>query len=134
MKTTLLALGLLAGVSTAALAEDSDPCKGHYTVVRKSEIIDGGSMAGFLEAAKDQQAWYRANGVTKNEIIASPVVLVDEASGATSVSDKLAMTFHVNAPGPDMDLPKGNEGWNAFVAKYEANSKILETTLVCWSE
>ena len=120
MKQLILAAALLGG--TAAQAA----CNGDLVAVRVSKLKPGGSMAGLLDAAKDNGAWYGAHGLKADRFATAPVY--EQADGEPKPSVTRLMTFHVY--GTDTK-PKHDAAWNAFVAKYKANSTIESENRVC---
>ncbi|NWH08530.1 MAG: hypothetical protein HXY22_07820 [Alphaproteobacteria bacterium] len=126
----LTVLALSFALIGSAAAQQEVPCDGVIATIRKSQIIEGGTPQGFMEAAKEHEAWYRANGVTTNKIVIMPVMKRDRDTGVlASVPDQF-LSFHVNPP-QDAGLPRGDAAWEAYVAKYRTNSKILDDAIVC---
>ena len=136
MKSLMLAGALVlasVGIAFAADAPAASPyasCKGEIWVIRKSQIIPGGTYEGFLKAVADQTAWYRKNGVTTNEQRSGKVFETDAQFNVTKLSSDMVETVHINAP-KMKELPVNDAGWKAFVAEFQANSKIVEETQVC---
>jgi hypothetical protein len=106
-------------------------CDGDFAIVRVSQIAPGGSMKGFMDAAAAHQAWYRANGVTDNEIVSSRVIVRDETTGEMKYSETEIVTYHIRPPGPGRDLPRNDPAWNAYVEMYRRNSEIKFEYLTC---
>jgi len=131
----VLALALLSagGSGPAPLAaEEPEPwtCEGHVAMLRRSEIIEGGSIEGFLEATRHHIAWYRSNGVETNIQVVARVIERDVETGREIPSDREIVTLHIDPPDRE-GLPIGDEAWEAFVAEYVANSKIVEARRIC---
>lgn len=125
-------LGLLATQNFAQAPAPALPaCDGNYVTVRVSEIKPGGSIKGFLDAVAAHKAWYRANGITDNDIFAVRVIVQDEKTKAFSYSDKEIMTYHVNPPGPARTPKRGDAAWNAYVKMYRDNSDIKTELMTC---
>jgi len=99
--------------------------QGELTRIRLSKIKPGGSMAGFREAVAAHTRWYKAHGYRIEQRIAPVVVF---ASGKAGTSAQEVMTF---ATSDDVPRDKHDAAWNAFVAKYRANSDIERETIVC---
>jgi hypothetical protein len=99
--------------------------QGELTRIRLSKITPGGSMAGFRDAVAAHDRWYKAHGYRIEQRIA-PVVTF--ARGKAAAASQEVMTF---ATSDDVPREKRDGGWNAFVAKYRANSQIEKETIVC---
>lgn len=127
-KLFLSALALCGLVAAAQAAEPAPACEGTMVVLRKSEIT--GTADGFLEATRDHEAWYRANGVTTNSFLATPAQQFNRETGAYEIVPNLYVTLHINPPN-DSALPRNDAGWKAFVAKYQANSRIVADATFC---
>ena len=139
MRQALIGTVLLVLSVSVAQAADQKPaqspapklkCEGEYWVIRKSEIIPGGTLDGFKKAVADHNAWYRKNGVTNNTQRVGRVVVAAKDQ-APKLADNIAVTIHTNAPHDEDKLPRNDADWKAFVAEYRANSKIIEETPVC---
>jgi len=138
MQSLMLAAALACACIGTALAADAPApsaspfasCKGEVWIIRKSQIIPGGSYQGFLKAVADQSAWYRKNGVTTNEQRVGRVYDTDAQGRVTKLSDGTVETVHINSP-KLASLPVNDDGWKAFVAEFQANSKIIDETEVC---
>lgn len=129
---SLSLLALLAFHAAPALAQgEMPPCNGNIAVVRVSEIKPGGTMKGFLAAVAAHQAWYRANGIKDNEIVASRVIVKDEKTGQFKYSDTEVLTYHINAPDPTKLPHRGDAAWNAYVKMYRDNSDLKSEYLTC---
>jgi hypothetical protein len=64
--------------ASAASAQTAPPaCFGDMTTIRLSQIKPGGTLQGFLKAVEAHKAWYRANGITDNDIVAARVLVRD---------------------------------------------------------
>ncbi len=121
MKTLILgvALALSAGAAHAA-------CTGDLVSIRVSKLKPGGSMAGFDEAAKANAAWYGSHGLKAEKFITAPVY--EQSDGEPKPSVTKVMTIHVYGAAT---MPKHDAAWDAFVAKYKANSTIDSETRAC---
>jgi hypothetical protein len=104
-------------------------CDGNLVVTRVSTIKPG-MMATFQAAVAAQLAWYRTNGVKDNQIVMGKVIAKD-ASGAYSFSDTTALTYHINPPRMDIKLPRGDDGWKAFVKLFRDSSDIQAEYTTC---
>jgi hypothetical protein len=131
MRSLSAAFAALFLSSFSAFAADAPTCEGELWIVRKSRIVEGGTMEGFLQAIEAQMAWYRANGIVDNETAVGPVQ--DAALGATPQPvENIVMTIHMDSPsGPADGLPYGDAEWDAFVRLFGENSEIVEETRFC---
>jgi len=122
-----------AGQSNPAQAKAAagPACDGTLAMVRVSEIKPGGTMKGFLAAVAAHKAWYRANGITDNEIFAARVLVKDEKTGVWANSEKQVLTYHLNTPDPARTPKRGDEAWKAYVKMYQDNSEIKSEYLTC---
>jgi len=102
------------------------PCDGTMVITRVS-LIKPGQMSLFLKAVDAQQLWYRASGVPTNRIVVGKVI--DPRTGV--VSDTEVVTYHINAPGSDVQLPRGNDGYKAFVQMFRDSSDIKFEYYTC---
>lgn len=135
LKEFLVGIGALAIASsamaqTAATAEALCP-SGQLVTVRFNEITPNGTVAGFTEAAIANQEYYRNRNIKGNYQLVGRVLVRDRATNTWSVSTKDASTAHVNPP-----MRRGNPddpAWKAFVAQYDANSKVVAERLVCYT-
>ena len=134
MRTAFLLTALLAIQATSAFAQQKPnalpACNGDVAIVRVSEIKPGG-MKGFMDAVAAHKAWYRANGVTDNVIVASRVIVKDEATGAMKYSDTEVITYHIRPPASDRTPHRGDAAWNAYVKQYKDTSDIKNEYLTC---
>jgi hypothetical protein len=128
----LFAVALAFHVAPAAAQDSAFPaCKGEYAIVRVSEIKEGGTMKGFMDAVAAHQAWYRANGLKDDRIFASPVIVKDDKTGKWGYSDKEVLTYHINPAGPDKTPKRGDDAWNAYVKMYRDNSDMKSEFYTC---
>jgi hypothetical protein len=127
------AAGCLVALAVAqpAAAQLATACPAGQTtaVVRMSTIKPTGSMAGFSEAARDHLKWYRDHGYTANQITSYPVLETKDQGKTWAVSQTQVLSIHKNDPGVPRD--KRDAAWDAYVAKYRANSDITTETYVC---
>ena len=132
MRTTLF-VALLAAVPFLSLKAQPAPsaCNGDLAVVRVSEIKPGGTMKGFLDAVDAHKAWYRANGVNDNVIVAAPVLIRDAATRANKFSETQVLTFHIHPPAAARTPNRGDAAWNAYVKLYQDNSDIKQEYMTC---
>lgn len=132
MRTTLLLIALAALTATATFTQNSMPaCDGVMTVVRLSTIKPGGTMKGFMDAVAAHQAWYRANGITDNQIVTARIIVRDKATGALSYSDTEILSYHFGLPDRSRTPNRGDAAWNAYVKQYRDNSEIKNEYLTC---
>lgn len=112
-----------------------DICGAQFpAILRVSRII--GTREGYNQAQADHIAWYEENGFSENTITEIPVVLPNLDGGAFSVQGQIALTLHINRPGPDAtraarEDEDADSAWTAFVEAYRANSEIIEEAWVC---
>jgi hypothetical protein len=131
MRSTLIFTAWLALLAAPIFAQAPPACDGTFAVVRVSEIKPGGSIQGFMAAVAAHKAWYRANGITDNDIYATRVLVPDEKTKAPVYSDKQIMTWHINPPAPARTTKRGDAAWNAYVKMYQDNSTIKTETMTC---
>lgn len=128
MRSIILAGMVLMAMPNAAAAQSKSvtACShGEVTRIRLSKIKPGGSMAGFDQAVAAHTAWYKSHGYRMVQRIA-PVLV--NANGKQQVSPDEVMTF---SSGDSVPREKHDAGWEAFVAKYRANSQVEKETTVC---
>lgn len=130
MTLALPSAGAAGSAPVAAEEPEAWTCDGRIAMLRRSEIIEGGSIEGFLEATRDHMAWYRNNGIDTNIQVVARVVERDSETGREIPSDREIVTLHIDPPDQE-GLPVGDEAWEAFVAEYVANSKIVEARRIC---
>ena len=124
--------GFLAFYATSAVAQNSAPkCDGDVTIVSIYLIKAGGSMDGFLAAVAADQAWYRTNGINDNQIVASRVIVKDDATGGTKFSDTDVLTYHVNPPNDQRTPEMGDSDWKAFEKQYDNNAEKKAEYTTC---
>lgn len=125
-KTGLAALALLAATPALAAPDGAGTCPaGKLQRVRVSEIVPGGSLAGFREAFADHVRWYASRGYKGDRLSLSPVL----RDGANRRGAQRVVTIHTGAS--NVPREKQDAAWKAFAAKYKANSRIVSTTLTC---
>jgi hypothetical protein len=107
-------------------------CFGDMATIRLSQIKPGGSLQGFLKAVEAHKAWYRANGVTDNDIVAARVLVRDEKTGLpVKYSETEIMSFHLRPPGTSRIPNKNDAAWEAFVKQYRDNSDLKSEYSAC---
>ena len=132
MRVIVLASALLFAVLASARGQQAMPaCDGDFAIVRVARVRPGGSLQGLVAAAAAHQAWYRANGVTDNDIVVSRVVTADPATGTVRYSDTEVLTYHIRPPAPPRTPNRGNAEWNGYVKQYQDNSEIVSEYLTC---
>lgn len=116
-----------------ALGQTAGPaCFGDMATVRISHIKPGGTVQGFLKAVEAHKAWYRANGITDNDIVAARVLVRDEKTGLPArYSDVEIMSFHLRPPAASRTLNKNDAAWEAFVKQYRDNSDLKSEYWTC---
>ncbi len=147
----LLCVGLVAVVyspSPAAAAHSTDvaawgECEGPVSVWRENELTEGGTVAGFVEAAQDHQAWLEAKG-HEVQIRSWTAFELPESDGPDEerrATRRVAFGSEVVYPSFDAFTKVSSsreeeidEAYDAFVAKYRKNTTIKATRLLCLSE
>ena len=131
MRWIIFAVAAAAAVWPTVAAAQPKPAaacsQGELTRIRLSKIKPGGSLAGFRDAVAAHTRWFKAHGYRIEQRIA-PVVTF--AKGKAAAAAQEVMTF---ATSDDVPRDKHDAGWQAFVAKYRANSDIERETIVCMS-
>ena len=85
-----------------------------------------------MRAVEAHKAWYRANGVNDNDIVAARVLLRDEKTGQpTRYSDAEVMSFHLRPPAPSRTPNKNDAAWQAFLKQYKDNSDLKTEYWAC---
>ncbi|MFM5908252.1 MAG: hypothetical protein ACKOPO_11830, partial [Novosphingobium sp.] len=78
MRPALFAIALIAMSPSLANAAADAPAKdcpsGKLQRLRVSEIVPGGSLAGFRAAFADHARWYASHGYTADRLSISPVI------------------------------------------------------------
>jgi hypothetical protein len=124
----LVHVAILAALHAApAQAQNATPtCFGDIATVRLSQIKPGGTVQGFLKAVEAHKAWYRANGITDNDIVAARVVAKDEKTGLPTgkYSETEVMSFHLRPPAASRTPNKNDAAWQAFLKLYRENSDL----------
>jgi len=105
-------------------------CEGTLTVVRLSDVKPG-KADEFLAATAAQLAWYRANGVTSNQIYAARILVKDPVTNQSAYSDTQFVTFHINPPRGEAKLPREDAGWKAFVKLFRESSEVKTEYTTC---
>ena len=124
MLKTLIVAALLT--ATTAAAAQAPSCAGQFVGMRVSKLKPGGSMAGFAEAVKANQAWYTAKGFKEDRVFSAPVY--ERSGGTDKPSVTKVSTFHVYGATPGW---KRDAAWDAFVAKYAENASIESDVKLC---
>ena len=120
-----LASGAAAQPRASGVRPDNACAQGKLTRIRVSKIKAGGSMAGFRDAVAAHTRWYQSHGFRLEQRIL-PVLV--SAKGRMQASPDEVMTLAASA---DVPREKHDAGWDAFVAKYRANSVVEKETIVC---
>jgi len=131
MRVALLFAAVTFLWSVPALPQSpADLCTGDVTVVRVSTIKPG-AMQTFMAAVAAHKAWYRANGVTDNEIVTAPVLVRDQATKLWKLSDIEVMSFHIRPPANSRTPNRGDAAWNAYVKQYRDSSDLKSEYMTC---
>ncbi len=129
MRTALLFAALAALQIPAAFAQNAMPaCDGDIDVVRVSTIKPG-AIQGFMAAVAAHKAWYRSHGFKDNVIVASRVLVRDEATKTFKYSDAQVVTHHLRAP--RVDDKAHDAAWDAYVKQYRDTSDIKDQYITC---
>ena len=129
MRFLLLFCSFLTLQSAPAFAQEMPACDGHIAILRVSDVKPG-AMNAFMAAVEAHQAWYRKNGVTDNQIVASRVIVKDEKTGKMKYSDEV-ITYHINPPRDDRKLPRNDDAWKAYVKMYRDSSTLKNQYITC---
>ena len=117
----------------AAPATGANPCPtGNPAIVRTSKIKAGGTLAGFDKAVADHAKWYTAHGYSADTFMSGRVMTMDPATRTIVPSGDTIMTFHAKAT--DVPASQHDAAWDAYVAEYNANADIVNTTYVCMAK
>jgi len=115
-----------AALTIATAANATGPCGGDQMVtMRVSKLNAAGTPAGFLDAVKDHKAWYASHGMKDDAFVTAPALVPEKGGMKPSASEYV--TFHVYG-GKE---PVHDAAWEAYVAKYKANSTIERETRFC---
>ena len=126
----LLGASALACETAAAENDPADFCKsGQIAVLRVSRIAEGGSRSGFDQAVRDQLAWYRSHGFTKNQLVTANVIVQDSKSKVWTPSATEVLSMHINPP--PMAAVKPDAAWNLFVSGFKANAVVESERTIC---
>lgn len=120
---------MATGLGLPAIAAPR-PCPAgqELATIRVSTLKPSGSRAGFEEAARDHQKWYRDHGVKDNLIYMTDVLEYDKQGGYAPSTTKV-LAIHLNPPNPKTVVR--DAAYAAFVAKYRANSDIASEAIAC---
>ena len=110
-------------------ADPQGVCDGQIQLIRISKLKATGSIAGFLEAVADNNAWYKSHNVDGGAQIAARVIDRDQASKGFQLAENEMVTIHIYPA--KMQLPPHDDAWKAFVKKYEENSEIETQKMIC---
>ncbi len=123
----LLTAAIVFALAAPVAAATAEPCPaGKLQRVRVSEIVPGGSLAGFGEAFSDHARWYASHGYKTDRLTFSPVL---RESGKGRGAGMRVVTIHTGVS--NVPREKQDAAWKAFASKYKANSRIVSTTLTC---
>ena len=125
VKMILTAVLLSAALPVAA---QTPLCDGQLVTLRVSKLKPGGSLAGLNDAVRDNAAWYQAKGLTGDKFAAARIV--ESGKSGPQLSPTEVATLHVLG-GQTPPEHKNDAGWAAFVAKYQANSTIVDEMRLC---
>ncbi len=132
MRVVFSVIAFLAFSAASAFAQGPAPkCDGDIAIVSVYQIKAGGTMDGFMAAVAANLAWYRTSGVSDNQIVASRVIVKDDATGGTKYSDKDVLTYHVHPPSEERTPEMGDSGWKAFEKQYDDNAEKKAEYTTC---
>jgi hypothetical protein len=109
-------------------------CDGQMAILYHNQIKQGGSIDGIVQAAKAQEAWYRAHGIADNRILVMKVMKVmkrDAQTKQSAYATDEVFTLHVNPPASDKIAAAADTGKQDYAAKYKANGTVLEKRTIC---
>jgi xanthosine utilization system XapX-like protein len=106
-------------------------CDGQMAILYHNQIKQGGSIDGIIEAAKVQEAWYRAHGIADNRILVMKVVKRDAKTKQSAYATDEIFTLHVNPPASEKIAAAADAGKQDYAAKYKANATVLEKRTIC---
>ena len=120
-----------------------EECPGPVATWRDNELAEGGSHEGFLEATRDHLAWLESKGHTEVQI--RTWVAFDPGDGGPLNQDSSPQQVGFGSEVVYPSFAYANEvyskresdrdeAYEAFVAKYRANTVVKTTLLVCLSE
>jgi hypothetical protein len=81
-----------------------------------------------MAAVAAHKAWYRQHGFKDNVIVASRVILRDQASGEMKYSESEVVSYHVRPPRGPVDR---DAAWNDYVKQYRDSSDITSEYMTC---
>ncbi len=137
----VFAAPVLTATSTAASSTDVasfDQCQGPVSSWRENELVEGGSLAGFLEATQDHQAWLDGKGLDvriRTWTAFEPVPEEERPGKLVAFGSEVVYPSYdafddvMSAREADRD-----EAYEAFAQKYRDNTAIKAYRLVCLSE
>jgi hypothetical protein len=132
MRYLLFLTGFLVLSASSAMAQNAAPkCDGDIAIVSIYQIKPGGTMDGFMAAVAAHQAWYRLNGINENQVVASRVIVKDDATGGTKFSDSEVLTYHVRPPSDERTPEMGDAPWKAFEKQYSDNAEKKTEYTTC---
>ncbi len=141
----LFGMPLLARADAASSTDVASfgECKGPVSSWRENQLIEGGSVAGFLEATRDHQAWLDGKGYevrirtwTAFEPPADDAPPAERQAGKRVAfgSDVVYPSFDTFATVMSARETDRDEAYAAFVQKYRKNAAVNAYRLVCLSE
>jgi hypothetical protein len=106
-------------------------CDGQIVSVYHEKIKEGGTLQGLMDAAKAQEAYWRAQGVTTNKIVVARIVNYDKTTKAPSIAPDEVYTYHFNVPPREQSHEAPNNSKPDYIEKYKANATIIEHKTLC---
>lgn len=128
-----------ADTAVASLGE----CPEAVATWRDNELVEGGSREGFLEAVRDHRAWLVNKGYEKVRIRTWSAFEPMAGDASNQGPSNQLVGFGSEVVYPSFDYASEiwskresdrDEDYEAFVAKYRANTVIKTTRMLCLSE
>ena len=135
---------LLAAKPAAASSTDVarfEKCQGPVSAWRENELIEGGSLAGFLEATREHQAWLDGKGY-KVRVRTWNAFKPPVPPSAKRAGKQVAFGSELVYPSFDAftkvmstrQLDRNDRAYRAVLQKYKKNTTVKTHRLVCLSE
>jgi hypothetical protein len=106
-------------------------CDGQIVSVYHEKIKEGGSLQGLMDAAKAQEAYWRAQGVTTNKVVVARIINYDKTTKVPSIVPDEVYTYHFNVPPREQSHEAPSNTKPDYIEKYRANSTVIEHKTLC---
>ena len=106
-------------------------CDGQIVSVYHEKVKEGGSLQGLMDAAKAQEAYWRAQGVTTNKIVVARIVNYDKTTKQPSMAPDEVYTYHFNVPPREQSQAAPSNTKPDYIDKYKANATVIERRTLC---